>query len=369
MRYGLLAVLLLAAVLAWMGARAQQQPQPVNTDDLPNVGQYEQPDTEAGERLDPGLPPYQPPTGEVTGTLKIVGTSDTLTLPKYLSLALQNRVLGATVSSRTFEQGAGINWWYEPNTVALFENPMSEEALAAFEREQGFRPLVLPVALSAVAVIVHPDNPVVQRGLTLAELDAIYSSTQYRGHEDIRFWGDLVDEEVQTRPIVLYGPTQDSHLYHYMQRRVLKGGDYKPGLVRIPEGTDRVVQQIGGEYDDLQAPLGDVNGIGFIHAHELNSRVAAVPLADGQSEPVVLEPKTLFSMAYPLTNYIYLYINRPPGQPLAPLELELVRFVYSNDGQSLIVESDKAYVPLPRELIDRQLARTGLNAQLSTLTR
>jgi ABC-type phosphate transport system substrate-binding protein len=47
------------------------------------------------------------------------------------------------------------------------------------------------VALSAVAVIVHPSNPIAKRGLTLPTLRAIFAQIQSPGDSTIRNWGDL----------------------------------------------------------------------------------------------------------------------------------------------------------------------------------
>jgi phosphate transport system substrate-binding protein len=49
-------------------------------------------------------------------------------------------------------------------------------------------------------VMVDKDNPI--KGLSLAQLDAIYSTTRYRGHADIKTWGDLgLGGEWASRPI------------------------------------------------------------------------------------------------------------------------------------------------------------------------
>jgi phosphate transport system substrate-binding protein len=62
--------------------------------------------------------------------------------------------------------------------------------------------------------------------------------------------------------------------------------------------------------------------------------------------------------AYPLARYVYAYVNRPPGKALAALDRAFFAFVYSREGQRLVLQ--EGYVPLPPELIEEQRAVLGL---------
>ena len=61
--------------------------------------------------------------------------------------------------------------------------PMSREMksseVAAFAGKFGHKPTKIPVAIDALAVFVHKDNPV--KGLSLSQVDGIFSSTRKRG--------------------------------------------------------------------------------------------------------------------------------------------------------------------------------------------
>jgi phosphate transport system substrate-binding protein len=60
----------------------------------------------------------------------------------------------------------------------------------AFEKKHGYKPTAVPVAVDALAVFVHKDNPI--KGLTVEQVDAIFSATRKCGHaSDITKWGDL----------------------------------------------------------------------------------------------------------------------------------------------------------------------------------
>jgi phosphate transport system substrate-binding protein len=52
----------------------------------------------------------------------------------------------------------------------------------------------------------------------------------------------------------------------------------------------------------------------------------------------VVEPTAdnALSGKYPLARYLYLYVNKPPGQALAPLQRQFIAFVLSRDGQEQV---------------------------------
>jgi len=67
----------------------------------------------------------------------------------------------------------------------LFDNEVTE-----FVAQHGYEPIVVPVAVDAVALYVHKDNPLA--GLTIDQADAIFSTTRNRGYTAaITQWGQL----------------------------------------------------------------------------------------------------------------------------------------------------------------------------------
>jgi len=57
--------------------------------------------------------------------------------------------------------------------IAAMSRRMTQQEVVEFKREFGYEPTEVPVAVDALAVFVHKDNPI--EGLTLAELDAVFS--------------------------------------------------------------------------------------------------------------------------------------------------------------------------------------------------
>jgi phosphate transport system substrate-binding protein len=52
----------------------------------------------------------------------------------------------------------------------------------------------------------------------------------------------------------------------------------------------------------------------------------------------------VYSGDYPLSRYLYVYVNRAPNKPLDPLVAEFVKYILSRDGQEVVVKD--GYLPL-----------------------
>jgi len=50
---------------------------------------------------------------------------------------------------------------------------------------------------------------------------------------------------------------------------------------------------------------------------------------------------------------LYIYINKKPNQPLAPLENEFMKMVLSKIGQQVVIKD--GYIPLPAKVVDKVL--------------
>ena len=58
---------------------------------------------------------------------------------------------------------------------------------------------------------------------------------------------------------------------------------------------------------------------------------------------------------YPLSRFLYLYFNKEPGKPLDPLVREFLKFVFSKEGQEVVVKD--GYLPLPSKIVKEELAK------------
>ncbi|MXZ43380.1 MAG: phosphate ABC transporter substrate-binding protein PstS family protein, partial [Gammaproteobacteria bacterium] len=222
---------------------------------------------------------------------------------------------------------------------------MKDKEVEAFETRFGYKPVGVRVAIDALAIYVHKDNPITS--LTIPQIDAIFSSTRRCGYpEDIRTWGDLgLEGSWEKRPIQLYGRNSVSGTYGYFKQVGMCSGDFKNTVNEQP-GSASVVQSV----------TASLNGIGYSGVGYRTSSVRAVPVAEvAEDEPVEVSFETATDGSYPLTRYLYVYVNKKPDTPLAPLEREFFKLVLSQAGQE-IVEKD-GYVPLPLKTVERELRR------------
>jgi phosphate transport system substrate-binding protein len=112
--------------------------------------------------------------------------------------------------------------------IANASREMKKEEIAAAEAN-GISPIEFTVARDAIAVVVHPDNPVEQ--LTLQEIADIYTRR-------ITNWQEVGGE---ARPIVLLSRESNSGTYVYFLENVIRLGNSASNAPRItsPVGSDR----------------------------------------------------------------------------------------------------------------------------------
>jgi phosphate transport system substrate-binding protein len=55
---------------------------------------------------------------------------------------------------------------------------------------------------------------------------------------------------------------------------------------------------------------------------------------------------------------LFLYVNKNPTEPLAPVEREFLRLVLSRQGQEVVVRD--GYIPLPESIAAQVRAQIGL---------
>jgi phosphate transport system substrate-binding protein len=295
--------------------------------------------------VDPAIPAYQTAAG-IAGNLSSVG-SDTLnnlmTLwaeafrAHYPSVQVQVEGKGSSTAPPALIEGTA--------QLGPMSREMKPSEVDAFERRFGYRPTEVRVAVDALAVYVHRDNPLAR--LTLPEVDAIFSKTRACGHpRPIDTWGKAgVAGALASRPISLYGRNSASGTYGFFKEKALCGGDYRDTVKEQP-GSASVVQGVSE----------DSAGIGYSGIGYRTSGVKVLALAKEQGgEYHDVEPAEVYAGRYPLARYLYINVNRPPGRPLPPLVVELLRFVLSREGQEIVVKD--GYQPLPAAVDAEELAK------------
>src|SRR5574341_120965 len=293
--------------------------------------------------VDPALPAYAKVSG-VSGNLNSIGSD---TLNNLMTLWAEGfRAIYPNVNIQIEGKGSSTA------PPALIEGtaqlgPMSREMKAteldAFEKKYGYKPTEIKVAIYALGVFVHKDNPI--KGLTLQQVDSIFSSTNKRGGKPINSWGELgLTGAWANRAISLYGRNSASGTYGFFKEHTLKNGDYRATVKEQP-GSSSVVQGVAN----------DLGGIGYSGIGYKTSGVKAVALAEatgGTAQEPSLEHA--LSGAYPLARFLYIYVNKRPAEPMDKLVQEFLKFVGSEQGQEIVVKD--GYYPMPAALATETLA-------------
>jgi len=296
----------------------------------------------AVQTVDAAVPAYQKVNG-ISGNLSSVG-SDTLanlmTLwaeefnREYPNVNIQIQAAGSSTAPPALTEGT--------SNIGPMSREMKDDELVAFEDKYGYKPTAIPVAIDALAVMVNKDNPI--KGLSIPQVDAIFSSTRKCGHAaDIDNWGDAGVAAWASKSIQLYGRNSVSGTYGYFKEHALCKGDFKSNVNEQP-GSASVVQSV----------TSSANGIGYSGMGYTTSGVKMVPLAKKEGQAFVeATPENAINGSYPLTRYLYIYINKKPNQPLAPLENEFMKMVLSKIGQQVVIKD--GYIPLPAKVVDKVL--------------
>lgn len=297
--------------------------------------------------IDPNLPTYTKTTG-VSGNLTSVG-SDTLnnlmTLwaedfkKQYPNINIQIQGAGSSTAPPALTESTA--------NFGPMSRTMKDIEIAAFEKKKGYKPTAVPVAIDALAVFVHKDNPI--KSMSMPVLDAVFSSTRKCGFEKpVNKWGDAgLSGAWATRDLQLYGRNSVSGTYGFFKEHALCKGDFKNNVNEQP-GSASVVQSVSSS----------INGIGYSGIGYKTSGVRAVPLKGDDGNVYEANEKNALSGKYPLARFLYVYVNKAPNKPLPPLEAEFLKLVLSKQGQGS-VEKD-GFIALPAKDVAKIRKSLGL---------
>ena len=307
-----------------------------------------------------GVPAYKP-AGALSGHLQSIGADTMEVLMKYWIEDFQKLYPGMKIDMEAKASGTA--------GPALTEGkadlgPVAREMLPAeeqqFEKKFGYKPYAVRVAggsyrtpgkTHAIAFFVNEKNPVEK--LSFAQLDAIFSSTRKRGYKDATKWGDVgLTGEWADKPIHLWGLIRPNGIAHFLEDRVLNGGQWKSG---IEERT--TVGSLAALDATNQGVAKDPYAIGYAGFGNTMPGVKTVALAENSNGPYYKGTfEEVLDQKYPLSRVIYIYVNRAPGQPLDPKVREFLKFVLSAQGQDDVVK-EGIFLPLPAAMVKEELAK------------
>ena len=290
------------------------------------------------------LPAYER-VGGIAGNLNSVG-SDTLNnlmtfwaegfAKQYPNVKIQIEGKGSSTAPPALIAGMA--------QLGPMSRPMKASENDAFEKRYGYKPTAVAVALDALGVYVNKDTPI--QSLSLEQVDAIFSSTRACGGKaDISNWSQLGLGPEWNHPISLYGRNSASGTYGYFKDNALCKGDDKSSVKEQP-GSATVVEGVSN----------DRYAIGYSGMGYRTAGVRLVPLAGvGSSSVYEATADNVYAGTYPLSRYLYVYVNKAPGKPFDPLVKQFLTYVLSQEGQQVVVKD--GFIPLLKEIVDVEMKK------------
>jgi phosphate transport system substrate-binding protein len=201
--------------------------------------------------------------------------------------------------------------------IANASRRITQEELRAAE-SLGINPVEFVISQDAIAVVVHPQNPIDQ--LTIQEISDIYSGV-------INNWSELGGED---RPIVRLSRETNSGTHVYFLEEVLREGDpddrtlFSPDTLLLPSS-----EGITHEVTDNPNAIG-YEGLGYITP---GMKVLAIARSSG--EPYVLPTiDTVNDDTYPIARDLYMYT---PGEP-TEVVADYMTWIFSEEAQQIVAE-------------------------------
>lgn len=208
--------------------------------------------------------------------------------------------------------------------IAMSSREAKEKEVIAF-REKGKELVPVIIAYDAIAVIVHPSNPV--SNLTLETLQKIYSG-------EITSWQELGGAKM---PIVPISRDFASGTFEVFNRIVLKGKEVTPKALMLISNL-AILQEVSSS----------PGCIGYVGLGYVRESVKVVAL-DG----VLPSWDTVRTRMYPLSRPLYLYLDRTPEGAVK----DFLEFILGERGQQIVAET--GFIPVAEERPGKMVLQNG----------
>lgn len=213
--------------------------------------------------------------------------------------------------------------------IANSSRAMKDEERAEAKQNNGQDVKEFIVGMDALAVFVHPNNPLT--GMTLEEVACIYGEGGTCTH-----WSDVrgtVVKGCKDNKIIRVSRQSNSGTYQYFREAVLgKKRDLKLGSM-----------DLNGSRESIDLVEKTPCAIGYSGMGYLNPRVKAVCISKTADTPCI-EPtvKAAIDKSYPISRELYMYTS---GNPSAEVQAYL-DWTQSDKAHAITIKA--GYVPAPK---------------------
>lgn len=209
--------------------------------------------------------------------------------------------------------------------IANASRKMKQKEIEAAQAN-GIDPIEFTVAIDALAVVVHPDNPVSE--LTIQQLSDIYTGR-------ITNWSEIGGNDA---PIVILSRETNSGTHVYFLEEVVRKGEKENEDIFAPQ-TLLMPSSVGITSELRRNPNAiGYDGLGYVDPH--HEKMIAVSLGDG-SPHVLPSVDSGADGSYPISRGLYMYTA---GEPTDVIK-EYLDWIMGPDGQTIVREL--GFVPLP----------------------
>ena len=268
------------------------------------------------------LPQYQR-LGSIQGTVQLSGSSAVATFARAWGNAFQRIYPNAAINVVSKSSAAAVgDMAANPALIGMMSRAMTAAERESYVKLHGQAPLEFKVAIDAVAIFVFKDNPL--QSITLPQLERMFAASP-KGGPAIDRWGQIgLTGEWAERAVNGVGFAPGRGAYEIMRDLVLRGGNFAADVAAEPVSTS-VVQAVGV----------DPGAIGYASVYYRTTRTRVLPLQTAAGDLAHPTESDASSGKYPLSRYLYLYLGTPKGGGTDSATREFLRFVLSEEGQSI----------------------------------
>lgn len=229
--------------------------------------------------------------------------------------------------------------------LAAMTRPLRKDESEALTQALGTVPVQVPIAVDAVAIFVHADNPIEK--LTLQQVDAIFSEDRRcGGARRIDRWNQVgLRDAFDGRRIALFGRRAGSGTGSFFKSAALCGGAFRDWVQVSPGRSSAALRVAESRF-----------GIGFGSLRDQVPGMRVVPLSETDEAPA-LDPQTSLERdtRYPLRRSLNLVVLGRGNRKANQNAIDFVRLALEESSQSALTALD--FYPLPAGLREAALKR------------
>ena len=250
---------------------------------------------------------------------RIKGSDTVLPVAQQTAERFMNREPDARVTVTGGGTGVGISALMDNTTdIAMASRPIKfSEKMKAKAAKRDIDEVI--VAYDALAVVVHPSNPV--KKLTRRQLEDIF-----RGK--ITNWKQVGGDD---RKLVVYSRETSSGTYEFFKESVLRHRNYMASILSMP-ATGAVIQSVS------QTP-GAIGYVGLAYLGKKNIKPVSISY-DGGKNYVAPNFENSKNRTYPVVRPLYFYYNQANEKRIKPY----LDYLLSDQGQRMVAET--GFIPV-----------------------